>query len=158
MKILRIICILILTMPVLGFGQLKKDVPTTNVSNTLITSAKYDNSLLGLLDPARLQMHHSFSMSYMSLGGNGIMLNSYVNTIDYKFSDNLFLTTKLGLMASPVNNLPNKNMFNDTQFFGGAEIRYLPTENSSVILRFESVPYLYTGPSMYNWRNSYLDW
>ena len=86
------------------------------------------------------------------------MLNSYLNTIDYKFSDNLFLTTKLGLMASPVNNLPNKNMFNDTQFFGGAEIRYLPTENSSVVLRFESVPYLYTSPFMYNWRNSYLDW
>jgi len=158
MKTIRIICLFILFLPVVGYGQLKKDVQTTNVANTLETAAKYDNSLLGLLDPSRMHMQHSFSMSYMSFGGHGVMLNSYLNTINYRFSDNLFLTTKLGLMASPYNNLPNQGMFNDTQFFGGAEVRYLPTENSSVILRFESVPYLYRSPSLYNWRNSYLDW
>ena len=158
MKIISIILIFVCAVPVISYGQLKKDVQATNVSNTLETAAKYNNTFLGFLDPNRLHMRHSFAMSYTSIGGNGIMLNSYLNTINYKFSENLFLTTKLGLMASPINNLPNQGIFNDTQFFGGAEIRYLPTENSSVILRFETVPYLYTGPSMYYWRNSYLDW
>ena len=158
MKIIQVFCIFVFALPAIGFGQLKKDVQTSNVSNTLETAAQYDNHLLGLLDPSRLHMQHSFSMSYSSFGGYGIMLNSYLNTINYEFSEKLFLTTKLGIMASPMNNLPNKGIFNETQFFGGAELRYLPSDNSSVILRFESVPYLYSGPYLNTWRNSYLDW
>jgi hypothetical protein len=82
-------------------------------------------------------------MSYMSMGGYGMMLNSYINTINYKFSEKFFLTTKLGIMNSPYNSLPSNSAWNDVQFFGGAELKYLPSDDSAIIFRFESTPMMY---------------
>jgi len=142
MKNIRVITIIILLLPVLSFGQLKKDIPQTNISHTL-NSAIFNNPFIGLLDPSRFNMQHSFSVSYASMGGYGIMMNSYMNTINYKFSDNLFITTKIGLMNSPYSSLPGENPWQDVKFFGGAELKYLPTENSMIKLRFESTPFYY---------------
>ena len=95
-------------------------------------------------------MQHSVSMSYMSMGSTNLMLNTYLNTMQYEFSDNLLLTTKLGIMNSPYNSMPHDNYLNESRFFGGAELLYKPTENMIFSISFESVPYL-----MRNNNNSY---
>jgi hypothetical protein len=141
MKNLKVLAIIILIWPAISFGQLKKDVTKPNISNTL-TSAAYSNGLLGFLDPSRFEMHHSFSMSYVSFGGGGMMVNTYMNTLDYRFSDKLFLTTNLGIMNSPYNSLAGKSALNQTQLFGGAQLTYLPTKNTIISIRFDSTPFL----------------
>jgi hypothetical protein len=103
----------------------------------------FNNSLFGFLDPSKFNMQHSFSMSYASFGGYGLMVNSYINTLNYQFSEKLFLTTKLGIMNSPYSSIPGENPWQDVKFFGGAELKYLPTENSMIKLRLESTPYYY---------------
>jgi hypothetical protein len=142
MKNLKFIVTLLLIIPVIGFGQLKKDISKPNISNTL-QSAAYSNGLLGFLDPSRLQMYHSFSMSYMGFGGGGMMVNTYMNTLQYRFNDKLFLTTNLGIMNSPINSFKDNNALNQTQFFGGAELTYLPSKNTVISLRFDSSPFYY---------------
>jgi hypothetical protein len=142
MKHLRMLVILFIILPIVGFGQLKKDVSKPNISNTLNTAA-YANGLLGFLDPSRFTMQHSFSMSYMGFGGGGMMVNTYMNTLNYRFSDKLFLTTNLGIMNSPYNSFGPKNALNQTQLFGGAELRYEPTKNTVFSIRFDSTPYMY---------------
>lgn len=152
MKYLMVFVLCLLFIPLLSFAQLKKDVTPTNISNTL-NSLSYNNPYLGFLDPSKFHMTHGFSMSYMSMGGYGMMLNSYINTINYKFNENLFLTTKLGIMNSPYNSLPSNSAFNDVQFFGGAELKYLPSDNSAIIFRFESTPMIYPYTNSYYYRS-----
>ena len=142
MKNLKLLVILLLILPVISFGQLKKDVTKPNISNTLNTAA-YSNGLLGFLDPSRFEMYHSFSMSYMTLGGGSMMVNTYMNTLNYRFSDKLFLTTNLGIMNSPFNSFSGNSPLNQTQFFGGAELTYLPSKNTVISLRFDSSPFQY---------------
>lgn len=88
---------------------------------------------LGWLDPSRFEMHHSFSSSFIGGGGNSMMLNSYTNTILYRFSDPLTMRLNLGLMSTPYNTfLDNTPGVNTTRFFGSAELFYKPTENTRV--------------------------
>ena len=122
MKQFIFIISIFLLIPALSFGQLKKDVNKPNISNTLQT-ATMNNSLLGFLDPSKLTMSHNFSMSFSSFGGHGMMLNTYVNTLNYQFNDKLFLTTNLGIMNSPVNSLPGNSYLNENLIFAGAELR-----------------------------------
>jgi hypothetical protein len=150
MKKFGYLLLILVIIPTLGFGQFKKDVSKPNVSESLIyTQAK--DAMVGFLDPSRLTMGHSLSMSYTAFGGGGAMINSYVNTLNYQFSEDLFLTTNLGIMNSPYNSLPGNSHLNDVQFFGGAELKWLPTENSAIFIRFEKSPGYYN-PGYY--RNS----
>ena len=145
MKKLAVLMILLFTIPTLGFGQLKKDISQPNISESLIFS-QAKNAMVGFLDPSRFNMSHSLSMSYAAFGGGGAMVNSYMNTLNYRFTDDLFLTTRLGIMSTPYNSLPGNNDQNDLQFFGGAELKWLPSENSAIFIRFEKYPgYYYPG-------------
>jgi len=154
MKTIRIAIVLLILVPVFGFAQLKKDLEKPNISSTL-TTATYNNSFLGFLDPSRMTMHHSFSMAYVSVGGIDMVLNTYLNTMQYQFNENLFLTTKLGIMASPYNSLSGENVLSENQIFGGAEIRYLPSKNTVISLSFESTPYYYHRNTFYNMSNRF---
>jgi hypothetical protein len=154
-KFQTILLIIFISIPLLAHGQLKKDADDKiNISNVL-SSSLLNKSYLGLLDPNKLKMSHAISMSYFSLGGYGAMVNTYINTIQYKFSEKLLLTTKLGIMNSPYNSLPNSSFLNNSQFFGGAELKYSPSDNSSIFLRFESNPYLYSGESLFYHRSPF---
>lgn len=150
MKLLKYTLIVVILIPVLGWAQLKTSATKPNISETLETS-KTTDAFVGFLDPSRFHMSHSLSMSYMSFGGGGAVVNSYINTLHYKFSDDLFLTTNLGIMNMPYSTLPGNENQNGYEFFGGAEIKYLPTKNSAIYLRVEKLPGLYSG----NYYNRY---
>ena len=154
MKQFGYLIILLIIIPTLGFGQLKKDVNKTNISESLEFSQAKD-VMLGFLDPSRFNMSHNISMSYTAFGGGGAMINTYVNTLNYRFSDDLFLTTKLGIMNSPYNSMPGNSYLNDVQIFGGAELKWLPSENSAIFIRFERAPAFYSQGYYGNYRNPF---
>ena len=154
MKRFGLFIILVIIIPTLGFGQLKKDVGQPNISESLIFTPTKD-VMSGFLDPSRFHMGHSLSMSYTAFGGGGAMVNSYINTLNYRFTDDLFLTTRLGIMSSPYNSIPGNNNQNDVQFFGGAELKWLPTENSAVFIRFEKAPGYYSPGYYGNYRSPF---
>ncbi len=154
MKYMKHITLLLIVLPILGFAQLKTNVTKPNISETLETGTSND-AFVGFLDPSRIHMSHSLSMSYMSFGGGGAVVNSYVNTLNYKFSDDLFLTTNIGIMNTPYSTLPGNEDQNGYEFFGGAELKYFPTKNSAIYLRVEKLPGLYSGNYYNRYGNPY---
>ena len=80
----------------------------------MLVQQNNQNSLFAFIDPSKLKMSHSASMSYSTFGGESIVMNTYVNTIDYKFNDQLSLRTNIGIMASPYNSHHNIH-FSQTQ-------------------------------------------
>ena len=110
--------LLLVLVPTLMFGRLKKDLKQPDFS-TILNKPFQSNSLWGILDPSKLNMSHSISMSYTNFGGQGIVMNTYMNTINYQFNEKLMLTTNLGVMGSPYNSFPNSKYLNENHFFGG---------------------------------------
>jgi len=147
----KYLSLIILVLPTLILGQLKKDLQQPDFSN-ILTQPAHPASVFSFLDPSKLKMSHSLSMSYSSFGGESILMNSYVNTIDYKFNDQLSLKTTLGIMASPYNSLSESSFINNQQFFGGAELNYRPTDDMFFTLRFEKMPYSYYRQSLWDSR------
>jgi len=160
MKKINYLIALTLIIPVLSFGQLKKDLEQPDFSNILVKQNN-PNSVFSFLDPSKLKMSHSVSMSYSAFGGESIVMNTYINTIDYQFNDQLSLRTNLGIMGSPYNSMPNNAFLNDQHFFGGAELKYKPSDNTILSLSFQSLPYSYYRPSIWNSRyinSGFSDW
>jgi len=146
MNLIRVFLILILFISA-GAAQLKSDLQKPNVAKDM----KFNyagNSLFGFLDPSKMDMHHSFSMSYMAMGKTNAMVNMYMNNMSYRFSEKWMLMTRLGIMNSPYNSLPQDSYLNDTKLFGGAELRFTPSEKTSISLSFDTMPYYY--PMYYN--------
>lgn len=152
-----LIFLVIFFIPVFALAQLKENSKLPSFST--VGTRPGSNLILGFLNPEKLSMHHSLSMGYMSMGSaGGIMINSYTNTIDYQISNPLFLRLNLGIMNSPYNSFQNQAL-NNTQFFGGAELFYRPTENSLIKIGFDMRPGYY-GPGFYRsgFYNDELGW
>ncbi|KAA3616944.1 MAG: hypothetical protein D8M58_04905 [Calditrichaeota bacterium] len=137
-------------IPFLAFGQLKKDTKKPDFTNILAKPA--DSFLLGFLDPSKFQMNHSFNMSFGMGGGQQMLQNAYINTMFFQFSDNLTLSTDIGIMQTPYHTFGQNSSLNNPQFFGGAQLDYKISENSHLQLRFESVP-----ASYFNQRNQFYN-
>ena len=73
------------------------------------------------------------------------MLNSYINSIQYRISDPLLLQLNLGVANIPYNNFQSNSGLNDTQFFGGAELQYRPSGSTSLSIGVNVTPAYYYG-------------
>ena len=143
--VLFIIFALFITAPEISFAQYKSDTGKPNISGIL--NSQPGSYLFGIIDPSKMQMHHSASISYGSYGaGAGMALSTYVNTIDYRFSENLFLRTNLGIMNSPYNTFGNEFFLNKPQFYGSAQLNYKLNDKTQFMLRVESSPFMYYRP------------
>ena len=136
---LMLIAVTFLTVPLLAFGQLKKDTKLPDFSDIITKPA--NNFLLNFSDPTKFQMSHSFSMSFGMSGNQQMLQNSYINTMFFNLSDGLTLRTDLGILSTPYHTFGDKSSLNDPQFFGGAELNYQVSENTFIQLRFDSLPY-----------------
>ncbi len=125
-------------LPNTSFAQFKRDTGAPNISGVL--TAPGSDFLFGFLDPSKISMHHSMSMSYGMAGRNGMALSSYMNTIDFQLSENLFLRTNLGIMSSPYNTLGENFYLNKPRLFGGAQLHYKINEHSSLFFEVQSNP------------------
>jgi hypothetical protein len=88
-----------------ALAQFKTSIePRSTVAESILKSD--DGGLLfGLFDPNNFSMHHSFSLSYQTFGGQGLSMGMYTNSMMYRFSDNLDVNADISLMASPYNTL-----------------------------------------------------
>lgn len=125
-------------------GQLKsKPEERPSVSESIIRS---DNSglMFGWFDPSRLTMHHSYSLSYSSFGGQALSLGVYTNSLFYQLSDPLSVQFDLSLIHSPYNTFGpefGKNL--SGLYLSRAQLNYRPMENMWLQVQFRQVPPLY---------------
>jgi hypothetical protein len=131
-----------LMVSVSSFAQFKSKVDAAApVSESLLKPGGSD-AWLGLLDFSKLSMRHSYSLSYLNVGGKGLSLGMLTSSLMYKFSDVLDLQTDISLMHSPYNSFGNKNDLSGI-FLNRAELNYRPTDNLWFQLQFRQVPPMY---------------
>jgi hypothetical protein len=112
-------------------------------------------NLRGLLDPSRMHMSHEVSFGYANMGGRSATQGLYMNHMDYQIAGPLMLTTHLGYQFQPSGPAEWNPANNGSQFVGGADLNWRPTENTN--FRFSFYRNMYPGSSYspYGWGNDY---
>ena len=127
-----------------GSGQLKtRGEQKTSVSESIVRSD--DGGLLfGWFDPSRLLMRHSYSMSYSAMGGQGLAIGAYTNSLFYSFSAPLSVQFDVSVMHSPYNSFGSEFSKNFSGvYLSRAQLDYRPYDNLWLQIQFRQVPSLY---------------
>ncbi|MBN2410937.1 hypothetical protein JXQ31_04535 [candidate division KSB1 bacterium] len=141
----RIQILLLILMPCLVFGQYKSDTGPVDISTALRTPVNAGKSALGILglDPSRLDISQSYTMSYMSMGGQGISQGVYLNTMTYHFKLPMTLSFQWGMAHQPFAGSNDAPFLKSGPFISGAQFRYKPTENTVLEVEYSQNPYGY---------------
>jgi hypothetical protein len=154
--ILTVTAAVILMIPQGSFGQLRNQQPVEkpDVYESIVKPADVSNLILGFFNPDNFQMHHSYSMSYSSMGGKGIALGMYTNSMLYRISNPLTLRVDWSLAYSPFSSF-SKQFQNDLSglFLNRAELDYRPSKDLRINLQFRQIPGGYYSPSYYDYYN-----
>lgn len=114
-----------------------------NVSESLIRS---DGSGLwfGLFNPNNFKMQHSYSLSYMTFGRQGLSLGTYTSSLYYKFSDPLDVQVDVSVRHSPFGGFGSQ-MNKDISgiYLSRAQLNYRPTDNMLFQVQFQQFPTMY---------------
>ena len=131
--------VLVLQISTAQFKQRSSDQP--KIADSFIHQETSSN-VLSFFNPANFEMHHSYSMSYMSGGGQGLALGSYTNMMMYKFSDQVDARVAVSMQHSPYSTF-NSTLQNSLSgvFFDGAEINYRPSKNMLLRVSYQQVPW-----------------
>ena len=134
-----IFIVFFLALPLMSFAQFKTQAKPVGFSDRL----KNDQRSFGILglDMSRFSMSHSYSMSYMSAGGQGFTQGLYLNTMSYQFTIPLTVSLQLGMAHNPFQGNNTASILQNGFFVSGAQAEYKPTENTTIKLEFHQMPY-----------------
>jgi len=129
-----------------------KDDPNnqTDIKSGMLKNNSFNTfgSFLGFINPDNFSMHHTFDLSYSTLGGsNGMALGVYTNSMAYKFSDKLDIQTDISIVNSPYNTFGKdfSKQINGV-YLSRAQLSYKPTDNMRIIVEYRNVPGGYYSP------------
>ena len=93
-------------------------------------------------NPDNFKMRQSYSMSYSAMGGQGIALGMYTNSLQYKISNSLDARVDVSLQHSPYSTFDRRvqNSLSGV-FLNRAEINYRPAENMLLRISYQQVPF-----------------
>jgi len=153
---LAVLLALSLLNPTLTQAQFRQDKNAPSISDRIGTPYSPTTSIFSFIDPSKFHMQQSYSLSFISSGNTSGSLGLYTNRISYTINQNLQLIADIGYLHQPFSSLGNMPLSLDKgQLLYGGELRYRPTENSLIQLRFENAPsYLWQRNSNYNYFNS----
>ena len=128
----------IVGMPSLGFSQFKNEAKPVHFSNMLTNPLGFA-SFLGL-DPNRFSMHQSYSLSYISTGGEGYSQGIYLNSMNYRLSNDMRVSMEWGISHQPLNSFGQQNFYQDGLFVSRADFEYKPSDNFSIGIIYNTLP------------------
>jgi hypothetical protein len=123
-----------------AFAQFKDESPIKpSIADGMIDQSP--DFVLGLFDASKFSMHHSYSLSYTSGGGNAMALGVYTNSMMYRFADNLDVQVDASLVQSPYSTL-GKNFQNSISgiYLNRAAINYSPLKNMNISILYQHFP------------------
>lgn len=106
---------------------------------------KYDMGLtkppsMPFLDFSRLNLSHSYGISFFSGGGQSGSIGMYNGSMTYQLGKPLTLTLGLGIAHSPGTLWGDKSYGNEAQFFPSGRLDWRPSENFRMTIGFERIP------------------
>ncbi len=124
-----------------GQAQFRSDSESTlNRTGQILQTSNPDEHALSFLGLEDFQMNHSYEMMVGGIGGQAYNMNTYTNTMQMMFNENLYGRVDLAMSHSPFGpSLMGQD--NQTQFYiRNAELNYRFSENSRIQIRFQQLP------------------
>lgn len=152
---------LFLLVPGIAFTQLKTQNPQdVHFPSALTKGYGQASGLFGFLglDPSKIQMTHSYTLSFMTFGGQGFGQGVYLNTISYRISAPLSMSVQWGMLHQPFESAGVDSPFKSGFFVSGANLNYKPSNNFHVGIQYSSYPTTgyYRSPFDYGYRPNSL--
>ncbi len=143
MRRLMIVALLVASVPVVAWGQLKSQDPKKVDFAKILTAPVRPQGLFGLLglNPNRFSMQQSYSLSFMTAGGQSYSQGVYLNTIQYQLSDPLSVYVQWGMFNQPLGAMGAQPLTSNRLFLSTAGISFKPNRNMSIEVQYNSLPY-----------------
>jgi len=94
-----------------------------------------------LVDPKRITMHQSVTISAMSGGGSTLSQSFYQNRLDWKLSNPLTLHLDLGIMTPMSASGPMAQVYKPGAYLiPSVGLEYKPSESVTMILQYSGMP------------------
>jgi hypothetical protein len=141
---------LVLFAATVSSAQFKSQVDLESRAASGLLQQSDPSLLFGWFNPEKFHMSHSVSFSYMTMGGQGLSLGTYTNSMSYEFADNLNARADVSMSYSPFasNSFMNKDMRNSlgSVYLSRAEVNYKPWDNFLVHVGYQQRPFGYYSP------------
>lgn len=132
-----IFMVCLVALPVAGKAQ------TQSSGSQGLNTSDYEHRPSGfldaLLDPSKFSMHHSYSLTYSSFGGQGISQGLYLNTMNYQFSNPLSMQVRIGYLHQPFGGSDQSTGVNKV-FLERAMLQYKPSESLTIKVDYRQIP------------------
>ena len=131
-----------LALPLIAMAQYKTQAEPADIGKALRNPLTLPSAAAGLigLDPSRLSVSHSYSMSVVSLGGHALSQGLYLNTISYQLSDPLLLSVQWGVAHQPFATTSQHSLFSNGPFISNARLLYKPSKNTIFEIQYQHIP------------------
>lgn len=141
---------ILLIVSSISFSQFKdKDITSPVLDG--ITNYSPSGFLSNFLNPNNFKMNHSVGMSYSTMGGNGVALSTYTNSMALRLTENLNIEVDASLVASPYSSFGQEHQKEiNGIYLTRAQLNYKISENSNLMIQYRS-----PAPGMYY--NSYYN-
>ncbi|MGA7161650.1 MAG: hypothetical protein WBZ48_11650 [Bacteroidota bacterium] len=138
------LCVIVLSLLVAekGFSQFKRTTDDQPKISDSFIRPETDSDLLGFFNPENFKMRQSISMGYTTVGGQGLALGTYTNSMMYKFSSKVDARVDVSLQNSPYSSFDQRlqNSLSGV-FLNRAEINYRPSDNMLLRVSYEKIPF-----------------
>lgn len=108
---------------------------------------------MGLLDPQRLKMNHSYSFSYFSNGQTSGSFGVYTTTLRYQLSNPLSLTLSLNYLHQPLSVFRRDALRVDNRILPNFQLHYRPNSSFSLWINVLTLPAAYGPGNESFWRD-----
>lgn len=113
-------------------GQAAADAQTSSLYNSATP--------FRLLDPSRLTMNHSYSLSYFSGPAGGQSVGMYMNSIGYQIARPLYLQVDLALVHDPGAIVSGGNATAGARILPNFSLRYTPSPKFNLLVDVRTMP------------------
>ncbi len=131
---------------------------TPRVAGSMIQGGQ-GSSIFSFFNADNFNMQHSYSMSYMTMGGRGVATGMFTSSLGYEFSESLDAQVDVSMMHSPYNSFSNNADDFSGVFISRAALNYEPSENFKMRVEFRQIPggsyYGYGSPFYNPWYNRF---
>jgi hypothetical protein len=139
-KIFNLLLIAVLIVPSVVLAATGDEVSSVNSYLRSGGNSSLGLKSFGFLDPSRMNFQTSYSMSYATGGGQGLMQGLFMETVGYRLSNPVSLTFNLGFQHTPYSSFGPDGLTKSARFVGGAALDWRPTQNMFLHLEVASYP------------------
>jgi hypothetical protein len=132
-----VVALLLLTSVAFAADTLVKQGTTSSTGSSSLSGASA-RPVFSLLDPSRLHMTQSYSLSYFSGAGQGKMIGMYINQIDYEFAKPLRVSFAIAYLHQPQGLWGAGTQISGNKLLPSFRLDWQPSRNFRFVLNYET--------------------